>query len=196
MGASKVNGYKPPVKSVVLRHRGAVRGVRLISYDSLMEFLFQESQKQNPSRYNNYGIGHSVSISRDRIPASMSEVLKFPKIDLPRKEVSVLTCFSDGRPAAQILLAFRQGGREVFRFLRKSRMSCSFVSRAFASCLFRLRSMTFVLPHEIESENLWWLQGGVTSKRFGVPKNSFPLNLWMDLYEVLFLRALSLAHCR
>jgi len=50
VGSSKVNGYKPPVKSIVLRHRGAARGVRLISYDSLMEFLFQEAQKQNPTR--------------------------------------------------------------------------------------------------------------------------------------------------
>lgn len=33
------NGNKPPVKSVVLRKRGAVRGIRLINYDSLMQYL-------------------------------------------------------------------------------------------------------------------------------------------------------------
>jgi len=33
------NDYHPPVKSVVLRKRGATRGIRLISYDSLMAHL-------------------------------------------------------------------------------------------------------------------------------------------------------------
>lgn len=33
------NGNKSPVKSVVLRKRGAVRGIRLINYDSLMQYL-------------------------------------------------------------------------------------------------------------------------------------------------------------
>ncbi|MEO7412397.1 MAG: hypothetical protein ABIZ81_03490 [Opitutaceae bacterium] len=33
------NDYKPPVKSVVLRKRGALRGIRLINYDSLMDYL-------------------------------------------------------------------------------------------------------------------------------------------------------------
>lgn len=33
------NGGTPPVKSVVLRKRGALRGIRLISYDSLMQYL-------------------------------------------------------------------------------------------------------------------------------------------------------------
>lgn len=33
------NDGKPPVKSVVLRKRGALRGIRLISYDSLMNYL-------------------------------------------------------------------------------------------------------------------------------------------------------------
>jgi hypothetical protein len=50
IGASKVNGYKPPVKSVVLRHRGAVRGVRLISYDSLMEYLSNQAGQQSPEQ--------------------------------------------------------------------------------------------------------------------------------------------------
>ena len=34
-----VNGHKAPVKSVVLKKRGAMRGIRLISYDSLMAYL-------------------------------------------------------------------------------------------------------------------------------------------------------------
>ena len=33
------NNGVPPVKSVVLRKRGATRGIRLISYDSLMGYL-------------------------------------------------------------------------------------------------------------------------------------------------------------
>ena len=33
------NDSSPPVKSVVLRKRGALRGIRLISYDSLMQYL-------------------------------------------------------------------------------------------------------------------------------------------------------------
>ena len=33
------NDHHPPVKSVVLRKRGAARGIRLISYDSLMRYL-------------------------------------------------------------------------------------------------------------------------------------------------------------
>ena len=135
-----------------------------------------------------------MSSSFGTVSSSMCEVLKPSKIDLPCKEMSVLTDLSDGRPAAQILLAFRQGGREVFGFLRKSRISCSFLSRTFASCLSRSRSRTFVLPHEIESENLWWLQGGVTSNGLGSLKSSFRLNLWSDRYRVLFLGALSIAH--
>jgi len=34
-----VNDHKPPVKSVVIRKRGAARGIRLVSYDSLMNYL-------------------------------------------------------------------------------------------------------------------------------------------------------------
>jgi hypothetical protein len=37
--AGPANDGRPPVKSVVLRKRGALRGIRLISYDSLMSFL-------------------------------------------------------------------------------------------------------------------------------------------------------------
>lgn len=33
------NDGNPPVRSVVLRKRGALRGIRLISYDSLMKYL-------------------------------------------------------------------------------------------------------------------------------------------------------------
>lgn len=37
--AGPANDGLPPVKSVVLRKRGALRGIRLISYDSLMRYL-------------------------------------------------------------------------------------------------------------------------------------------------------------
>ena len=37
--AGPANDGVPPVKSVVLRKRGALRGIRLISYDSLMQHL-------------------------------------------------------------------------------------------------------------------------------------------------------------
>ncbi|MCL5096346.1 MAG: hypothetical protein M1608_02175 [Candidatus Omnitrophica bacterium] len=33
------NGFKPPVRSVVLRSKGKVRGVRLIDFASLMAYL-------------------------------------------------------------------------------------------------------------------------------------------------------------
>ena len=36
---SEANGYSAPVKSHVLRKRGAVRGIRLINFDSLMGYL-------------------------------------------------------------------------------------------------------------------------------------------------------------
>lgn len=35
----EANDYRPPVRSVSLRRRGMQRGVRLISYESLMAFL-------------------------------------------------------------------------------------------------------------------------------------------------------------
>lgn len=41
--AGPANEGTPPVKSVVLRKRGAVRGIRLISYDSLMAYLTELS---------------------------------------------------------------------------------------------------------------------------------------------------------
>jgi hypothetical protein len=37
--AGPANDGMPPVKSVVLRKRGALRGIRLINYDSLMPYL-------------------------------------------------------------------------------------------------------------------------------------------------------------
>ena len=40
-----LNGFKPPVKSYALRRRNAIRGVRLICYDSLMQHLFKEDWK-------------------------------------------------------------------------------------------------------------------------------------------------------
>lgn len=36
-----LNGHRPPVRSVCLRQRGAVRGTRLICYDSLISYLRQ-----------------------------------------------------------------------------------------------------------------------------------------------------------
>lgn len=37
--AGPANEGRAPVKSVVLRKRGALRGIRLINYDSLMQYL-------------------------------------------------------------------------------------------------------------------------------------------------------------
>jgi hypothetical protein len=36
---SEMNGYKPPVKSVLIRKRGSLRGIRLINFDSLLDYL-------------------------------------------------------------------------------------------------------------------------------------------------------------
>ena len=36
---SQANGFRPAVKSISLRRRGSQRGIRLISYDSLMNYL-------------------------------------------------------------------------------------------------------------------------------------------------------------
>lgn len=46
---SEVNGGVPPVKSVVLRKRGAIRGIRLLSYDSLMAYLARLGEQQGTS---------------------------------------------------------------------------------------------------------------------------------------------------
>jgi hypothetical protein len=35
----KDNDFKPPVKSLLIKKRGAQRGIRLINYDSLLEYL-------------------------------------------------------------------------------------------------------------------------------------------------------------
>jgi len=39
------NNFKPPVKSFVLRQRGAKTGIRLICYDSLLEYILAHEQK-------------------------------------------------------------------------------------------------------------------------------------------------------
>lgn len=48
VSASAANDCRPPVKSIVLRRRGAARGVRLISYDSLMDYLAAAKNAQCP----------------------------------------------------------------------------------------------------------------------------------------------------
>ena len=52
---SPVNGYKAPVKSIVLKKRGAMRGIRLISYDSLMAYLESLADKIDDPSNNNKG---------------------------------------------------------------------------------------------------------------------------------------------
>jgi len=54
------NGYTPPVRSVVLRRRGMVRGTRLISYDSLMAYLGglpSDSKGERAARRGGAGAG-------------------------------------------------------------------------------------------------------------------------------------------
>ena len=46
----EANGYNPPVQSVVVRKRGAIRGIRLVHYDSLMAYLRGLSEKGNDGR--------------------------------------------------------------------------------------------------------------------------------------------------
>ena len=36
---SEVNDHLPPVRSAVIKKRGAMRGIRLISFDSLMSYI-------------------------------------------------------------------------------------------------------------------------------------------------------------
>ncbi len=43
-----LNGFKPPVRSVSLKRASAVRGVRLISYESLMSYLTRFSSAEAP----------------------------------------------------------------------------------------------------------------------------------------------------
>jgi len=44
---NKMNGWNPPVKSVSLRPKGALRGVRLVHFDSLLKYLYQRMDEQN-----------------------------------------------------------------------------------------------------------------------------------------------------
>jgi hypothetical protein len=37
------NDYKPQVRSIVLRKRGTMRGVRLISLDSLLAYIYSQA---------------------------------------------------------------------------------------------------------------------------------------------------------
>jgi hypothetical protein len=49
--ANKFNNFKPPVRSFCLRNRGQQRGVRLIVFDSLMEYLrgfLEEAEQMKP----------------------------------------------------------------------------------------------------------------------------------------------------
>ena len=47
----EANGHKPPVKSLVIKKRGATRGIRLINYDSLLAHLRSlESQPESKSK--------------------------------------------------------------------------------------------------------------------------------------------------
>jgi hypothetical protein len=41
---TEANNHKPPVKSYCLRQRGAKTGVRLISYDSLRNYILQHAE--------------------------------------------------------------------------------------------------------------------------------------------------------
>ena len=43
--ATKANNRKPPVKSICLRQPGAVKGVRLIVYQSLLAYLHSKAQE-------------------------------------------------------------------------------------------------------------------------------------------------------
>ena len=43
-------GTNPPVRSVVVRKRGAVRGIRLIDYASLIKYLHQLGEPESSAR--------------------------------------------------------------------------------------------------------------------------------------------------
>src|SRR4051812_1555984 len=43
--ATEANGHKPPVKSFVLRKRGAKTGIRLIGFDSLVGYIRTQQQE-------------------------------------------------------------------------------------------------------------------------------------------------------
>jgi hypothetical protein len=44
------NDFKPPVRSICLRNRGQKKGVRLIVFDSLMDYLRSFSDDQSKSK--------------------------------------------------------------------------------------------------------------------------------------------------
>jgi hypothetical protein len=46
--ATKENGFKPTVRSLVLKKRGAIRGVRLIVYASLIDYLRSLDEQNTP----------------------------------------------------------------------------------------------------------------------------------------------------
>jgi hypothetical protein len=45
--ACPANDHKPPVRSIVLRRKGAVKGVRLIHLRSLLDYLEAQGRDQN-----------------------------------------------------------------------------------------------------------------------------------------------------
>ena len=47
---SKKNDFRPPVRSVLIRNRGAIRGTSLLDWDSLMAFLNSCSDESSPTR--------------------------------------------------------------------------------------------------------------------------------------------------
>jgi hypothetical protein len=47
---SERNDFRPPVKSLLLRKRGAKRGIRLVNFDSLLDYLHKlEAETENPT---------------------------------------------------------------------------------------------------------------------------------------------------
>lgn len=42
--ATEANKFKPPVRSILLRKRGRMRGTRLIVLDSLIKYLYEHSE--------------------------------------------------------------------------------------------------------------------------------------------------------
>lgn len=56
---SAANDYRPPVKSIVLKKRGATRGIRLIHAESLLLFLnslAEQSRLENDERAEETGV--------------------------------------------------------------------------------------------------------------------------------------------
>jgi hypothetical protein len=48
----EANGFRPPVRSVVLKKRHAVRGIRLISYSSLIDYLNSLGSQESDPGYD------------------------------------------------------------------------------------------------------------------------------------------------